>query len=615
MKNNLEIKASHFLIGAFILSLLTFWFARYIQIASGDLVQHLLLVDELTRHAGSQPGAFERIGLMAFYPPAAHWMATIIGWIGGSGLVGITIVSIVSVYLCYVLIISLVGAGSLVRVLVLALAFLILMSTNSLIGWEVVENFFYPQLVADVVYFGVLLWALNNRESWKQTFAFLLAGLATMWIQPLVSVHIFAAGCALMAFQLWNRWGNGERMQNALSLVAMVVGAVVIVITNPAFKVMRQISGNDGYLVFGYSSTLLVALICGAIGAWNLLQYWRGKGEYADAILGSAVIAAVGLAVLQFIILKLHGDGSGYAVKKHMFIVFTLGMMNAVRLISALFLSKQETLRPGLVAPVLAGLASICALQGYNVPVAPIVNAISYADHAAKYLLADFKPGNIVSDDNTLPLMGNVMVSLTSFQHPFDARAISWLRETAKIKDGAEYVMMRSTPYIDRICDSKLSETGGYVVVKPSCLKNYIPGEKLSFVAGGSAWQYASTGWAGAEGWGTWSLGDIDGSIQLTLPSSSYLLAIDGMAYVTPQHPTQTIIAEANGTEIAKWTFDLAAPSGTRSAVIPEALIKNGSLTIILKAPGSVSPKQLGQAEDIRVLGFGVQTLTLRSAP
>jgi hypothetical protein len=554
---------------------------------------------------------------MAFYPPAAHWMATIIGWIGGSGLVGITIVSIVSVYLCYVLIISLVGAGSLARVLVLTLAFLTLMFTNSLIGWEVVENFFYPQLVADVVYFGVLLWAVNNRESWKQTLSFLLAGLATMWIQPLVSVHILAAGCALMAFQLWNRWGNGnsDRVQNAVSLVVMVVGSAVIVVTNPAFKVMRQISGNDGHLVFGYGSTLLVALICGAIGAWNLCQYWRGKGEYADAILGSAAVAAVGLAVLQFVLLKLHGDGSDYAVKKHMFIVFTLGMMNAVRLITAHYWSNKETLRPGLVAPVLAGLASIFALQGYKTPVAPIVSALAYADNATKYQLADFKPGNTVSDDWTLPVMGNVMVSLTSFQHPFDDRAISWLRETAKIKDGAEYVMMRRTPYIDKICDSKLSETGGYVVINPSCLNKYIPGEQLSFVAGGRAWLYASTGWAGAERWGAWSLGDVGGSIQLTLPSRSYQLVIDGMAYLTPQHPTQTIIAEANGTEIAKWTFDLAAPSGTRSAEIPKGLIQNGSLKIVLKAPGAVSPKQLGQSEDIRVLGFGVQTLTLSSVP
>ncbi|MGX1186646.1 hypothetical protein AB7M29_004325 [Pseudomonas sp. F-14 TE3623] len=616
MNSKLRLNASHLVLGAVILSFLTFWFARYIQTSSFDLVQHLLLVDELSRHAGVMPGAFERIGAMALYPPAAHWMATIIGWIGGSGLVGISIVSIIAVYLCYVLIIRLVGAGSLARVLVLTILFSTLMFTHSLIGWEVVENYFYPQLVADVVYLGALLWALNNRENWKQTAAFLIAGFATMWIQPLVAVHVLAAGCALAAFQLWNRWNESPfvRKLNAASLVIMVTGAAVIVYTNPAFKVMRQISGNDGYLVFGYNAPLLIALICAAVGAWNLRRYWVGKGEYADVILGSAVIAAVGLVVLQFAMLKLHGDGSDYAIKKHMFIVFTLGMMNAARLITSHYWGNKETLRAGLITPVLAGIASVFALQGYTTPVAPIVNALAYANNAAQYQLADFKPGNTISDDGTLPLMGNVMVTLTAFQHPFDARAISWLRGTA-MKDGAEYLMMRRTPYIDKICDSKLSETGGYVVVSPTCLNSYLPGEQLSFIPGGSAWQYAGDGWGGAEAWGAWSLGNKDGSILLNLPTNSYRLDVDAMAYLTEQHPSQTIIAEANGIEIAKWTFDLAKPSGPRFAEIPKALIRDGSLRIVFKAPGSVSPKQLGQSEDIRVLGLGVKIISLTPSP
>jgi hypothetical protein len=107
----------------------------------------------------------------------------------------------------------------------------------------------------------------------------------------------------------------------------------------------------------------------------------------------------------------------------------------------------------------------------------------------------------------------------------------------------------------------------------------------------------------------------MDGSLLANLPTSSYKLDVDAMAYLTEQHPNQTIIAEANGTEIAKWTFDLASSSGMRSAEIPKSLIKDGTLKIVFKAPGSVSPKQLGQSEDTRVLGLGVKTLTLRATP
>jgi len=617
MTDQSKLKTSHFLLGACILSFLTFWFARYIQNGSLDLVQHLLLVDELAKHAGVRTDAFQHISTMAFYPPAAHWMATIIGWIGGSGLVGITIVTIASVYLCYVLIISLVGASSPTRILLLALAFLLLRFTRSQIGWEVVTNFFYPQLVADVMYFGILLWVSKNREYWKQTISFLLAGLITMWIQPLVAVHILAAGCALMAFQLWSRWSEEAfpRVRNTANLAALVIGSAVIVLANPAFKLMREISANDGYLSFGYSSILLVALICAAIGAWNLRRYWCGKAEYVDAILGSAVVAAVGLTVLQFALLKLHGDGSEYAIKKHMFIVLTLGMMNTVRVIASYFPISKITLTPGVVTPILAGFASIFVLKGYDTPVAPIVNALAYANHAAEYQLADFTPGNTVSNDSTLPLVGNLIVSLTAFQHSFDARAVSW-QNGAEIAEGAKYVMIRHTPYIDKICDTRFSEAATYVIVNPSCLKQYLPGEPLSFAPGGNAWQYASNGWSSAEPWGAWSLGDVGGSIVLSVPpKAAYQLVIEGRAYVTQQHPVQTIIAEVNGSEIATWTFDLTAPTGTQTAEIPQNLVQNGLLKIVLKAPGSVSPVQIEQSADARVLGLGVQTLTLRAVP
>lgn len=616
MTNQTGLRVSPFLLVGCVLSFLIFWFGRYIQTSSFDLVQHFLLVDEIMKHAAIRPDAFQRMGAMALYPPAAHWMAAVIGWISGSGLVGITIITIASVYLSYLLAILLVGARSPANVLLFALAFLLLRFTRSQIGWEVVANFFYPQVVADVVYFGVLLWVSRNQEDWKQATAFLLTGLLTMWIQPLVAVHILAAGCVLMAFQFWDHWSKKSihRTMSAAYVALLVVGSIVVVLTNPAFKVMRQISANDGYLLFGYSGIMLVALLCGVVGVFNLRRYQRGRAEYVDVVLGSAVVAAVGLTVLQFALLKLHGDGSAYAVKKHMFIVITLGAMNSVRAVAAYLPANKRRLSPGLVAPILAGFASFFVLKGFNTPVAPIVSALAYANHAATYQLADFAPGNTVSDDSALPLMGNVMISLTAFQHPFDARAISW-QGGAAIKEGSKYAMVRRTSYIDKICANRFLETETYVVIDPSCLKRYLPNEPLSFTPGGNGWQYASNGWSQAESWGAWSLGDMGGAVVLSVPvKGAYQLIVDGRAYVTEQHPAQTIIAEVNGTEIATWKFDVAAPAGERTAEIPKDLIQSGSLRIVLKAPGSVSPAQIGQSEDARVLGLGVKMLTLRAA-
>jgi len=600
-----------------VLSFLIFWFGRYIQTGSFDLAQHYLLVNEIMKHAEVGPDAFHRIGSMAMYPAAAHWMAAVIGWIGGSGLVGITIITIAAVYLCYLLITYLIGASAPANVLLFAIAFLGLMFTRSQIGWEVVANYFYPQLVADVVYFGVLLWVSRNREDWKQLLAFLAAGLLTMWIHALVAVHILAAGCVLMAFQLWNRWSKKSvhRATAALCVMALLVGSVVIVLTNPAFKAMREISANDGYLAFGYSNFMLVALLCAALGAWNLNRHWRARGEYVDAVLGAAVIAAVCLAFLQFALLKLHGDGSAYAVKKHMFIIVTLGVVNVVRALASYLPTSSRRLKPGLVAPILAGFASFFVLKGFDTPVAPIVSALAYANNAVDYQLADFTPGNTVADDSSLPVMGNVMISLGAFQHPFDARAISW-QSGASIRDGSPYVMVRRTESIDKICSQRFAEAQNYVIVDPACLRNYRLNAQLNFNAGGNGWNYASTGWGGGEAWGSWTLGD-GGVLNLSLaePVKGPLeLSVDGMVFVTGKHPVQRIDIVVNGVDIGTWTYLREAPSGKRSIEIPESIARPGKLRIVFKGLDAVSPLQLGESPDSRVLGLGIRTVTLSDA-
>jgi hypothetical protein len=602
-----------------ILGFLMFWFGRYIHTASFDLVQHYLLVDEIMKHGGVRPAAHQRIGAMAIYPPAAHWMAGVIGWIGGSGVVGITLVTIASVYFCYLIIAHLVGAKAPVNILLFALAFLLLRFTRSQIGWEVVANFFYPQLVADAAYFAVLLWTAKNRDIWKQASAFLLIGALTMWIQPLVAIHILAAGCVLMAFQFVEMWrAKSVRLtRKAVLLAVFAAVSTAIILLHPEFKIMREISGNNGDLTLGYSQVMLVASLCAASGVINLLRRLAGRGLYVDTVLGCAVIAATLLAALQFMILKLHNDGSAYAVKKHMFIVCTLGVMNTVRLIAACLPASKYKLAPGWVAPLVAGFASFFVLRGFTTPVAPIVKAMAYANHAASVDLPAFALGNTVADDSSLPLMGNVMISLTAFQHSFDDTAISWQRG-ASIKEGALYAMVMRTPYIDKICTDRLAANQSYMIVKPTCLKRYLTNEVLSLAPGGNGWQYASNGWSGADAWGTWSLADVGGQIDLSLPETEkgpYQLVVDGMAYINPKHPLQTIDVLVNGTKVATWSFDLKSPAGERSAAIPQELVQNGSLHIVFAATGAVSPAQLGDSADARLLGIAVKTIVLRTTP
>jgi hypothetical protein len=591
-------------------------FGRFFQNGSFDLVQHYLLIDEIMKHGGVRPDAYARIGAMAVYPPAAHWMAALLGWIAGSGLVGMNLVTIAAVFVCYLFIVSMVSEGSWSRIAIFFALFLAFRFTGSMVGWEVRSNFFYPQLVADALYFGCLFWMARVQRDLSRAFVFIIGGFLTMWVQPLIAVHIFATGLALLAFECAKDWIAQRRfpLKPALVTLGATLLAAAIVVEHPAFKVMRAISANDGYLAIGYSQIMLVASVCALLGVINMSRYVRSKAGAIDAVIASAVIGAAMLTYLQFALLKLHGDGSAYAVKKHMFLVFTLGSMNFVRLAgSALHPARATRLQyPGL-GIVAAAVMSSFALKGFDTPVAPVVRALTYADRAVVDNLPPFRPGNTAADDASLPLIANVMISLTSFQHPFDARAIAW-QEGASIKRDIPYVMVRRTDDVDRKCQRRYAEGQEFVVVEPACLKRYTFDSPLNFSSKGNAASYLGNGWGAPEEWGAWSLGNIGGEMDLVIPSGTkgpLRLQVDAISYVNRRHPSQEIIVEVNGKDIANWKFEQTSPAGRRSALIPADLVSGGSLHIVFKAPGAVSPAQMGESADARSLGIGLKTFTL----
>jgi hypothetical protein len=591
-------------------------FARYV-LMSGDLALHFALVDEIMKHGGVRSQPLPNLSAMVIYPPATHWLAAIIGWIGGSGFVAIIIVSILSVYFSYLIIIRLVDANSPANVALFAVFFALLARTHSLVGWEIVVNYFYPQLAADVVFFALLLWLSGNPSLWRQAIFIPLVGAATMWIQPAVAVHILGAGTFLLAFRAAEKWRNESRFPTTIffGLLFVSLASVLIVILHPALRAMRYIALNDGYLQFRYTSILLVAFICAAIGSVNLLRHYLGRAQFVDAVLGSAVVASASLVFLQFAALNVFGEGSNYAVKKHMFLVVTLGAMNAVRVIGGYSGISSRRIPGWLVAPVLAALATIVVLRGFVSPVAPILEALAYANHAARYELPNFSPGSIVADDQSLPPIANFMISITAFEHPH--KSLGLVDPTAD----AALVMIRRDPEVDKKCGERFAESATYVIVNPACLKIYSLNEILDFKSEGKGWRYATSGWSGAEPWGAWSLGNLGGEIILPLPPNSkgsYELVVDAIAFVNQLHPKQVVAVEVNGTTVATWIFDLASSGGEQTAMIPAQLVSNNSLRIVFKAIDAVSPAQIaGKADQIsadqRILGIGVKTVTVRS--
>jgi hypothetical protein len=578
---------------------------------SGDMVLHFILVDEIMKHGGVQPGSYLTQLVLPTYPQASHWLAAIVGWGIGSGFVGIIVVAILSIYVSYSLIIRLVGA-TLLNLLLLTAVFALLARTFSLIGWEVVTNWFYPQLVADVIFFASLLWLSKNAPIWQQALFVPLVGAATMWVQPIVAIHIFGAGATLVAFLLTEEWHREAKFptRTALYLLLLLTLCALVSALHPTMQVMRTVAMNNGYLEFGYSKILLVAMVCAGIGIINLWRHFSGRAEYVDAVLGSAVVASTLLAIAQFAALRMLGEGSDYAVKKHMFIVVTLGAMNAVRIIASLIRPSARRAAIGkYAAPILAASATIFILKPFKTPVAPILEAQAFATDVAKSDVPGFRPGNTVADDASIPFLANYMISLTALQHPLTTALTQNPRQDAKL------VMIRRTPDIDQICEQRLHESKTLAIVDAACLKIYPLNKTLTFEEGGNGRRYAEKGWMAAWPSNVWSQGIPGGTIQLSFArdvDGPYEINVAGRALLNQKHPRQDVIVEVNGTDIATWTYDLAAPVGERSAIIPAQIASSDSMRIDFKAIDPVSPAQMGMNTDPRIFGFGLESLTVR---
>ena len=593
-------------------------FGRFLPLGSTDLAAHYLLVDEIMRYGGVRPHA-PNLGIMATYPPAAHWLAAIAGWIGGSGLIGMVLVCIVSVFCAYVLIGHLLGATSPTRMALFLVVFALSIPSRSLIGWEVQTSFFFPQLVADVIYLAALMWLAKDIEPWKQIALILLIGTLTMWVQPVVAVHVFAAGLTFIAFQTLHRWVISKKapVPGLYILVVAVVLSVTAIWLNPVFQSIRANANHDGALEFGYSRVLWIAAACGGVGTASLVNRLRGRGELVDSVLGCACVAAVILVMLQFVALKLHGEGSIYAVKKHMFFAFTLAAMNAVRLIAGYMpYSKIRLPAARLAIPIIAGAASWAALSRFDTPVAPVVRAINYANDAAQVRLPHLSPGNTVVRDGTAPRIVNWMISLSAFEYPFNLPAALWL-VGEKYDDGARFAMVRRSPAIDKNCSRRYAESEAYVVVESDCLSIYSPGDLIRFGINGEGIDgspYKTTGWGRIESMITWA--SESAGLSMTLPAGikgPFMLTVEAGALLTSHHPKQVVDVLVNNQKVATWTYALGNDAlVTKSAEIAARVIDGDTMQITFKAIDAVTPVQADPGSvDTRVLGLAVKTLRI----
>ena len=136
----------------------------------------------------------------------------------------------------------------------------------------------------------------------------------------------------------------------------------------------------------------------------------------------------------------------------------------------------------------------------------------------------------------------------------------------------------------------------------------------IDFRSEGNASRFQKTGWAGAESWATWTIGD-EATLAMLLEAGGQTdleLRATVTPFVVPERPTLDVDIVANGTPVGRWMFSLDDGAGTvRTVVIPASVTSHGSrLELRFRISDPRSPAEFGGV-DTRKLGVAFTTLTL----
>jgi hypothetical protein len=441
-------------------------FGGRVFLDSGDAAIHYAVIHDISRF-----GTNMQPGLMGMYPPAAHWFAAVVGWIAGSDLIGMTLVCVVSTFVAYLFITRL--CGNIVSIAVFVALFLIFWRTRAMVGGEVKVHFFYPQLVGDAAFFGFLYWLATAKDRMQALLSIPIAGVAAMWLQTLIALHLLGAGFVFLCAWSFRDCLQVRRWSAAIAPALLLCASAVICLFHPTFQTMREISQNNGAIDLGIPDSVFCVLVVSGtlIGCVNFWRCFRSREFRFDAVVASALLASSGLAVLQYIALKAAGEGSLYAVKKHAFLIVTLGLINAARLLTSL---SPVHLELKLFAPAVAVLATVWVFNGNGFPAKPLLDALNFANAAALTGLPNLRPGNTAADLSDYPDVhrigrANVIVSVNAFNFPMDDRVWRWVVPGIKPRDDAEYVMIAREA--GKNCAERYAESSLFVIVKSSCLR------------------------------------------------------------------------------------------------------------------------------------------------
>lgn len=347
-------------------------FQGFSHSSSIDFANHGMLVSRLMS-GWNLPKPDPFLAEMAIYPRISHQIAAIAGKLSGSAVQGMQQTAIISLFVLWTAIgISFARLPRNQFFVTLGVLTTTSVAGSSLLGVELfgselLGNYYFAQLVGQAA--GMLMLVVALRLEWLAPASIRPIAVLAAFVPLLASVHLLAAlellGTLAMLVGLRaiapcsGRW----TIRN-LPGIGVVAASAVLLVANPDFKAMVQISGNNGAIEFHHVSNIpeLIALatITTVVSSYMLISWWRGERAGQRHFLhvlfkyfGAFGLATSGLCIVQIIALNLFAMGSHYACFKYVF-----GMQSMLAI--AMALTSAQSIKPSVaMAPTVSRIGGI----------------------------------------------------------------------------------------------------------------------------------------------------------------------------------------------------------------------------------------------------------------